>query len=717
MGRKRKNKDKHKPKSKTRYNAKELRNQILSFLDSNIDRAYSSKQIIKRLGIRDQPSKAAIQPLLIHLAETDRVEQIRHSYKSKKQAESITGKVDHVNSRFAYVITDSSFGDVWVKTDLLRNAMDGDTVEIAVSPKKHGKRPEGKVVRVVQRGRDELVGRIEFSPRYAFVIADNRKIYHDFFIPLEKVKKAAHNDKVIIKITEWPEATRNPVAEVVRVLGKAGEHETEIHSIMAEFDLPFQFPELVDSEADQLDGKISDAEIKRRRDFRDINTFTIDPADAKDFDDALSVQWLKNGNIEVGVHIADVTHYVSPKTELEKEAVHRATSVYLVDRTIPMLPEKLSNELCSLRPNEDKLTFSAVFELNAQAKIMNTWFGRTIIHSDKRFAYEEAQEVIENKEGPYSKEILTLNKLAKMLKKKRFANGAINFETTEVRFQLDENGKPLGIVPRVRKDAHKLIEEFMLLANKHVAEFVFKLNDGKGKNTFVYRTHDYPDPERIETFSHYAKRFGHELHTDDNRISKSINGLIEEIEGKPEENVLQRLAIRAMAKAKYTTAAQIHFGLAFQHYTHFTSPIRRYPDMIVHRLLHHYLQASSPVKPDLYEEHCQHSSEMEKRAAEAERASIKFKQVEFMRDAEDKDYEGVVSGVTEWGVFVEIVETKCEGMVRVSELTDDFYVYDEDRMRLVGRGNQKIIALGDKCTVRVAGTDIDRRTIDLTFVQ
>lgn len=715
MGRKRKNK--HKPKARTRYNAKELRNQILSFLDSNIHRAYSSKQIIKRLGIRDQPSKAAIQPLLIHLAETGKVEQIRQSYKSVKQAETISGKVDHVNFRFAYVITDTAFGDVWVKTDHLKNAMDGDIVEIAVSPKKHGKRPEGKVVRIVQRSKDELVGRIEFSPRYAFVLADNRKIYHDFFIPLEKVGKAGHDDKVIIKITEWPGPDKNPVGKVIKVLGKAGEHEAEIHSIMAEFDLPFRFPEAVMEESENLDGTITPAEIKRRRDFRGINTFTIDPVDAKDFDDALSVQWLKNGNIEIGVHIADVTHYVSTKTELENEAEKRATSVYLVDRTIPMLPERLSNQLCSLRPNEDKLTFSAVFELNDQAKIQAKWFGKTIIHSDRRFSYEEAQEVIENKEGDYANEIIALNKLAKLLKKKRFANGAINFETTEVRFQLDEDGTPLGVVPRVRKDAHKLIEEFMLLANKYVAEYVYNLNEGKGKNIFVYRTHDYPDPEKIETFSHYAKRFGHELHTDDGRISKSINGLIEEIEGKPEENVLQRLAIRAMAKAKYTTSPNIHFGLAFQHYTHFTSPIRRYPDMMVHRLLHHYLQTGNPVKQDLYEEHCHHSSDMEKRAAEAERASVKFKQVEYMRNAEDKDYEGVVSGVTEWGVFVEIVETKCEGMVRISEISDDFYEYDEERMQLVGRGSQEIIALGDKCTVRVVGTDIDRRTIDLTFVR
>ncbi len=713
----RKKHNKIRSKSKTRYNPVKLKGDIISFLDQNIHKAYSSKQLIKRLGIRDMPSKAAVQPLLISLAKEDKIERIRQSYKSKREPVLILGRVDHVNTNFAYVITDSDYGDVWVKSANLHFAMDGDTVELAVSPKKHGKRPEGKVVKIIARGKDELVGRIEFSTRYAFVIADNRKIYYDFFIPLAKVNKAAHNDKVIIKVTGWPTRDKNPEAEVAMVLGPAGEHEAEIHSIMAEFNLPFQFPESVAAEAEQINETIDQNEIKRRRDFRNTTTFTIDPADAKDFDDALSIKWLKSGNVELGVHIADVTHYVNIKGELEKEAVKRATSVYLVDRTIPMLPERISNNLCSLRPDEDKLTFSAVFELNDKAKIQSKWIGRTIIHSNKRFAYEDAQEVIEKNDGEYAKEITTLNKLAKLLRKKRFDDGAINFETTEVKFELAKDGTPLKVVPKVRFDAHKLIEEFMLLANKHVAEFVYKLNDGKGKNTFVYRTHDYPDPEKVEAFSLYAKRFGHQLHTDNGRISKSINGLIAEIEGKPEENVLQKLAIRSMAKAKYTTAANIHFGLAFKHYTHFTSPIRRYPDMIVHRLLHHYLQSASPVKPDIYEEHCRHSSDMEKVAADAERASIKYKQVEFMQNAEDKPYPGIVSGVTEWGVFVEIVETKCEGLVRMSEMNDDFYEFDEEKMCVVGRSNKAMISLGDSCTVKVIGTDIDRRTIDLSFVK
>jgi len=700
-----------------RYDPASLKKQILSYLDQNIHHAYSSKQLIKRLGIRDLPSKAAMQPLLQSLENDGKIEMIRHSYKSKHVPDVILGRVDHVNARFAYIVTDTEYGDVWVKTENLRFAMNGDQVEITVTPKRHGKSHEGKVLRIVERGKDELVGRIEFSTRYAFVIADNRKIYHDFFVPLNKTNHCAHNDKVIIKIVSWPVHDKNPEAEVLMVLGKAGEHEAEIHSIMAEFGLPFRFPESVIHEAEQLNNKIDNKEIKKRRDFRGITTFTIDPADAKDFDDALSIQWLKNGNIEVGIHIADVTHYVHIKSELEKEAVERATSVYLVDRTIPMLPERLSNELCSLRPNEDKLTFSTVFELNEQGKIQSQWFGKTVIHSDRRFSYEEAQEVLENKEGDYAKELTTLNILAKLIKKKRFDNGAINFETTEVKFELAEDGTPLRIVPRERKDAHRLIEEFMLLANKHVAQHIYDLNGGKEKNTFVYRTHDYPDPTKVESFSLYAKRFGHELHTDENRISKSINQLIAEIEGKPEENVLQKLAIRSMAKAKYTTIPNIHFGLAFQHYTHFTSPIRRYPDMMVHRLLQHYLQSTSAVKPEGYEENCRHSSEMEKVAADSERASIKYKQVEFMQNAEDKDYEGVVAGVTEWGVFVEIVETKCEGLVRMSELNDDFYEYDEELMRIVGKRNKKIISLGDKCMVRVIGTDIDRRTIDLAFAK
>jgi ribonuclease R len=471
----------------------------------------------------------------------------------------------------------------------------------------------------------------------------------------------------------------------------------------------------VEKESKRIEEGITREEIKRRRDFRDITTFTIDPEDAKDFDDALSFKKLDNGHYEIGVHIADVTHYVRTDSALEKEAYDRATSVYLVDRTIPMLPEHLSNGLCSLRPNEDKLTFAAVFEMDDKGKIFDQWFGRTIIHSDKRFSYEEAQEVLESGLGPFVEELTILNDLAKKLRKQRFAKGAVNFETTEVKFKLDEKGRPLAVIPKVRKDAHKLIEEFMLLANKHVATFIYEFKKGKEKNTFVYRIHDFPDPDKVKDFALFAKQFGHRMNVDEASISSSLNKLMSDIEGKPEQNVLEQLAIRTMAKAKYSTETKGHFGLAFEHYSHFTSPIRRYPDMMAHRLLQHYLDEGKPVGKVEFEERCVHSSEREKRAADAERASIKYKQVEFMANQENKDYEGLISGVTEWGIYVEIIETKCEGMIRMADMTDDFYEFDEKSYRIIGRKTGKIFRLGDKINVRVKKTDIDRRLIDLVF--
>ncbi len=701
---------------KRKFDPKVIKAKVLDYLDSNISKVYSSKQLIKRLNIRDSSSKASVLPILEMLEREGKIERLRNSYKSLRKAESVKGIVDHVNARFAYVVTDTDHGDIWVKTDLLKNAMDGDTVEVMVFPKRHGKRPEGQVEKIIKRKTTELVGKIEFSTRYAFVIADNRKIHIDVFVPLNKVMNANHNDKVIIKINKWPSHGQNPEGEVIRVLGPAGKHEAEMHSIMAEFGLPFEFSNKVEEEANKLNNKLPADEIKKRKDFRPITTFTIDPLDAKDFDDAISYKPLKNGHVEIGIHIADVTHYVRPKTALEEEAIKRATSVYLVDRTIPMLPEHISNGLCSLRPNEDKFTFSAVFELTPDAQIAKEWFGKTVIHSNRRFTYEEAQQGIESNQGDFAEELNTLNTLAKILKKERSKQGAINFETTEVRFELAEDGTPLRVVPKVRIDAHKLVEEFMLLANKRVAQYVFDLHKGEKRDTFVYRTHDNPDPEKINTFATFAKRFGHEIDVEGNRISNSINALIAKIEGKPEENILQSLAIRSMAKAKYTTEANGHFGLAFTHYTHFTSPIRRYPDMMVHRLLQHYLSGGKSVNEEDYEELCLHSSDMEKRAAEAERASIKYKQVEFMQNAEDKPYEGVITGLTEWGIFVEITETKCEGMVRMSEMSDDFYEFDEDNYRIIGKRNKKMLSLGDKVMVEVTNTNINRRTIDLVFV-
>ncbi|MEP2773011.1 MAG: ribonuclease R [Fulvivirga sp.] len=714
-------KRKKKKSGKSAGITEKLQARILSLLNAHIDRAYTAKQITKKLGYKRSDYNREVPAVLSQLEKQGKIALLKNGgYKTTRDPEFVTGKVDHVNQRFAYVLTPEGEEDIYVKATDLKGAIDGDTVRVVLLSTKSGKKPEGKVMEVVTRGREELVGRIEFSPRFAFVIPDNRKLHQDIFVKLDDVNGAKHNDKVIIKITQWPDNDKNPEGTVINVLGQAGDNEAEIHSIMAEFDLPFEFPKHILEEAEKISEGITEAEIKKRRDFRDILTFTIDPEDAKDFDDAISYKVLDNGNYEIGVHIADVTHYVKPDTILEKEALDRATSVYLVDRTVPMLPERLSNGLCSLRPREDKLTFAAVFEIDADANIKKEWFGRTIIHSDRRFTYEEAQAGIETGVGDYAKELQTINELAKKLKVKRFNHGAVNFETTEVKFKLDEKGKPLGVIPKVRRDAHKLVEEFMLLANKRVATFVYNMKEAKNKkdrNTFVYRTHDFPDPEKIDNFSVFAKRFGHELNADRGAISKSLNKLMDNIVGKPEENVLQQLAIRAMAKAKYTTEAMGHFGLAFDHYSHFTSPIRRYPDMMVHRLLQHYLDGGKSASKDDFEEKCIHSSEREKRAAEAERASIKYKQVEFMQSVEDKVFEGIISGVTEWGIFVEIIETKCEGMVRLVDMQDDYYEFDEKNYRVIGRKNKRMFTLGDKVKVTVKDTDIDRRTIDLEFAK
>ncbi|MBS9522516.1 ribonuclease R [Litoribacter alkaliphilus] len=716
MGRK---SNKQSPKSKKGMDSAQLAKTVLNFLDRNFGEEFSSKQLIKKLELRDAKTKAMLDSTLHKLVESGSLSKNpRNAYSSTKEPDFITGTVDYVNPRFAFIIPDDREQfpkDIQVKDSDLKNALDGDKVRIMINPNPNRSgRLDGKVLEIISRNRDEFVGRIEISPRFAFVVADFKKMHHDIFIKKGDLMDAQHNQKVVVKITEWRDDDKNPTGKVLRVLGEAGDHEVEIHSIMAEFGLPFEYPEEVEREAEEIREEVPQEEIAKRKDFRDVTTFTIDPADAKDFDDAISYRKLENGNLEVGVHIADVTHYVKPNTLLEKEAYDRATSVYLVDRTIPMLPERLSNGLCSLRPEEEKLTFSCVFEMNENAEVVKQWIGRTIIYSDRRFAYEEAQENIDNQSGDYFQELTHLNDLAKKIRKTRFQKGAINFETVEVKFKLDEKGTPLGLMVKERKDIHKMIEEFMLLANRTVAEFIY--NKNKGKDTFVYRTHDYPDSERLITFSNFAKRFGHEVDLEkQGNISYSLNKLMDEIQGKPEQNVLEQLAIRSMAKAKYTTEPKGHFGLAFKHYTHFTSPIRRYPDMMVHRLLQHYLDGSKSPDAETWEDKCVHSSDREKRASDAERASIKYKQVEYMALAEEKVYEGIVSGVTEWGIFVEITETKCEGMVRLQTMDDDYYEFDEKNMRVIGAKNKKMITLGDKVHVQVVATDIDRRTIDLEF--
>lgn len=702
--------------------APSVRTALLQVLNENPGRAYSLKQLTKKLGLKKRIDIKAATFVVYDLTEEGLIRQLPNdTYAAMAREKTRTGVVDHVSSRFAYVRVGENQPDVFIRSQDLKSAVDGDTVTISLYATRHGEHPEGKVVEVLRRNRTRFVGKMEASQKYAFVVPDFRKIHQDFFIYPEHMNGARTNDKVVVEVVDWAEGDKNPVAKVVEILGRAGEHEAEIHSIMAEFGLPFTFPASIEKEAKHIAEGITETEVKKRWDFRPVLTFTIDPEDAKDFDDALSLEILPNGNYRVGVHIADVTHYVRSDSALEQEAYDRATSVYLVDRTIPMLPERLSNELCSLRPREDKLTFAAVFDMDHQAQITKEWFGRTVIHSNHRFTYEEAQQVLETGTGLFAKELRLLNDLAHKLRKQRFARGAVNFETTEVKFKLDEKGKPLAVVPKVRKDAHKLIEEFMLLANKQVATFVYnrkKAEEDAQRNTFVYRIHDYPDPEKVKNFALFARQFGHRLSVDEKSISRSLNKLMDEIEGKPEQGVLQQIAVRAMAKAKYSTEPKGHFGLAFEHYSHFTSPIRRYPDMMVHRLLAHYLAEGKPANKNEYEEKCIHSSEREKRAADAERASIKYKQVEYMAlMAGGTVYDGLISGVTEWGLYVEIIETKCEGMIRMADLSDDYYEFDERNFCLIGRKTKKIFTLGDQVRVKVKKTDIDKRLIDLVLAR
>ncbi|MEP0985882.1 ribonuclease R [Ekhidna sp.] len=701
---------------------KQIKSKLHEVFSLNDGKSYGYRDLIRKLQLRDKKSKDYLKTQLFSLESKDKIRRLSDGrFVSNVESEYIQGTIDHVNPNFAYVVTPEPDEDIWVKTSDLNFAIHGDLVSVVMTkPSGKGYRPEGKVVNILKRSRDEFVGRIEISEKFSFVIPDSRNIHFDIMVYPEKIGKATPNDKVMVKIDKWHDAkNRSPLGIVTEVLGQAGENEAEIHSIMAEFGLPFRFPKKIEKAADEISDLITDEEIKKRRDFRDITTFTIDPHDAKDFDDALSIKELDKGNYEIGIHIADVSHYVDEGSELDKEAIDRATSVYLVDRTIPMLPERLSNGLCSLRPKEEKLTFSAVFEMDSKGAISKKWFGRTVINSDRRFTYEEAQERIEGLDSDFTKEIVTLNNIAKQLRKKRFQHGAVNFETVEVKFRLADDGKPLEVIPKERKDAHKMIEEFMLLANKEVATHIFKWKEkGKeeGSKTFVYRVHDDPDPEKLNTFASFAAKFGHKIDLGKN-LSGGLNKLMDDINGKPEQNVLESLAIRSMAKAKYTTDPRGHFGLAFDHYTHFTSPIRRYPDVMVHRLLEHYLQGGKNMGNEEHEPLCMHSSEREKRAADAERASIKYKQVEFMETMLGQEFEGIVSGVTEWGIFVEIIKTKCEGMIRMADLDDDFYEFDEKQMRVVGRNNKRIITLGEKLKVLVAKTDIDRRTIDLELVK
>jgi ribonuclease R len=699
-----------------------LKQEILAFYDINYDSNISLNQLNQAFSVKDKNTKAIFEKIVLQLLEEEKLsKQPDGSFKINNGLTEREGRVEHSSQNRAFVITDGQENDVVIETEDLNGAIDGDLVKISIW--KGRKKLEGQVIEVIERKRTELVGNIDIRLRYAIVKPDARRIYQNIIVAIDDIKEAKNGDKVLVKITQYPQNGGDLHGQVTEVLGKAGDHNTEMHAILAEFGLPIRFDEAVEKEAEAIAEHIPETEIQKRRDFRNILTFTIDPADAKDFDDALSIKYLENGNIEIGVHIADVTHYVKPGTILEKEAFHRATSVYLVDRVVPMLPEKLSNQLCSLRPHEDKLTFSAVFELDANAEIKSQWFGRTVIHSDHRFSYEDAQAVLDlpatetDSQPIYQKELLLMNALAKKLRDERFAKGAVNFETVEVKFKLDTDGKPLGIYQKIRKDSHKLIEEFMLLANKKVAEYVYNMVKGENKNTMIYRIHESPNLDKLQNFSQFIKRFGYSLKvSEDNlkQVSDSLNGLMKQIEGKPEQRLLESLAIRTMAKARYSTAQIGHFGLAFQHYTHFTSPIRRYPDMMAHRLLQHYLDKGTSVDKASTEAQGKYASEREKMAAEAERASIKYKQVEYMSGLDTNQvFMGVVSGVTEFGFFVEITETASEGMIRLSDLKDDHYELDSANYRIVGQRTGRTFTFGDALEVSVKSTDLAKRSIDL----
>ncbi|MEQ8360734.1 MAG: ribonuclease R [Cytophagales bacterium] len=705
--------------NQNKFSASQYANQIMHLLDLHPGRAYTLKQVQQHLYARNKRDKNNVEATLHQLVQQGKIEQFRKHFQSKSASVNMTGRVDHVSPHFAFVIPqEGDENDVMIRTPDLNGAIDGDIVKISIFPGAKGRdgRKAGEVKEIIERKHTEIVGSLELSEMYGFVIPNSRKIYEDIFIPGNKLGDAKENDLVIAEITRWPEkANKNPEGRIKKILGKVGENDAEMHAIMLEFGLPYEFSKEILTIAEQIPENIPEYEIKKRRDFRPVTTFTIDPADAKDFDDALSIRTLDNGNFEIGVHIADVTYYLKEGSILDKEAYKRATSVYLVDRTVPMLPEKLSNNLCSLKPNVDRLCYSAVFEMDKNAKVYNKWFGRAIIHSDRRFSYKEAQELIEGKKGDYSEDINTLNDLALKLRKKRFDEGSISFESTEIKFDLDENGKPIGLIPKVRKEAHKMIEDFMLLANKSVAEYIYNFKGTKGQYTFVYRTHDYPDHEKLMNFAAFAKNFGHNINIEEQGLSKTLNKLSQEVEGKPEQNILQSLAIRAMAKAVYTTAPNGHFGLGFQHYTHFTSPIRRYPDALVHRLLDNYLNnGKNPNRAEL-EKKCEHSSSMEKLASDAERASTKYKQIEWMQEMVGEEFDGIISGMNDFGIYVELVETKCEGMIRMRDIESDYFELQPEKFRIVGQKSGKIIKFGDKIRVKVKSTDINRRTMDLVI--
>ncbi len=721
-----------------------LTNTILSILKKDRNQSYNYKQIAAKLEVDDASSRNQIIKKLQELLAKKEIEETeRGKFKAIVNTEYHTGILDMASKGSGYIISDDFEEDVYIASNNINKALNGDEVEFYTYKRRKQGKFEGEITDIIKRAKSEYVGVIQIHPNYAFVVVNGNKMYKDIFVPINKINKAEDGDVVLVSLESWEKNEDSPKGAVLKVLGKPGEHNTEIHAILAEYGLPYEFPNEVEEYANTLDTSISQEEIAKRRDLRKSLTFTIDPKDAKDFDDATSFKILDNGLYEVGIHIADVSHYLQEGTILDDEAYERATSVYLVDRVVPMLPEVLSNNACSLRPHEEKYTFSAVFQMNDQAEIKDQWFGKTVTYSDARFSYEEAQTIIDNNSQMPDKEgmskintfipqkisiegneynadpkvayaILKMNELAQVMRRKRMKDGAISFDKVEVKFELDEQANPIGVFFKTSKEANKLIEEFMLLANKKVAEFIGKQSP---KKTFVYRVHDEPDASKLEALQGVVSKFGYKLNFKDRHsIANSLNGLLRDVQGKREQNLVDTLTIRSMSKAEYTTHNIGHYGLAFDYYTHFTSPIRRYPDVMVHRLLQHYLEDGKSANEAIYEEKCNHSSNMENLSTKAERDSIKYMQIKYMEDHKNEEFVGVISGVTDWGIYVEIVSNKCEGMVSVRDMNDDHYAFDETEYALIGKKTGISYQLGEEVVVKVKNTDLAKKHLDFTLI-